>query len=258
MKIASIAHFNFRAEWHLFNRTIVRSVSESQILSSQLYTHAQDTIRVTIQGMNMLWIWSKKKAHKNNILYVHYHPIENLYNLWYLHELVTAIKHFEGLMQEVPYNLLDTWAWEQWTCICWTHVWSNLINYWTTTLWWTEGDIRPGNLAPTNLSYGLKHLPLMSLQHSQWNQSGFMHSATVLAWQITLPCHFPTSMPPWEICTPLSNCKGQLVVDASLWEAKSLEFRYRCIYNCQSDKVIKKLSLRKTQKWTKYDSPTCL
>ena len=179
---------------------------------------------------------------------MHYHPIETLYNLWYLHELVTAIKHLEGLMQEVPYNSLDTRAREQWTCICSTHVWSNLISYWTTTLWWTEEDIRPGNLAPTNLSYGLKHLPLMSLQHSQWNQSGFMHSATVLAWQITFPCHFPTFNASWgdlyTVLAPsftLSNCKGQLIVDASLWEAKSLEFRYRCIYNCQSDKVIKKI-----------------
>ena len=37
-----------------------------------------------------------------------------------------------------------------------------------------------------------------------------------------------------------------------------LKFWYICIYDCQSDKVIKKLPLRKTNKWTKYDSPTCL
>ena len=147
---------------------------------------------------------------------------------------MTPIKHLKDLMQEAPYNLLDTSqrAQKQLSCIHWIHVWSNLISYWTTALWWTWGDIRPGNLAPTDLSYGVKHLPLMSLQHSQWNQSGFMYSATALVWQITLPCHFHGG-------------------------ATSLNFQYRCIYDCQSNQVTK-ISFRKTNKWTKYDSLTCL
>ena len=62
----------------------------------------------------------------------------------------------------------------------------------------------------------------MSLQHSQQNHSGFMHSATALVWQITLPCHFHTSMSP-----------------------KSLNFQYRRIYNCQSDKEIKNYHLER-------------
>ena len=38
---------------------------------------------------------------------MHYHPTETLlYNIKYLHELVTAIKHLRGLMQEAPYNSL--------------------------------------------------------------------------------------------------------------------------------------------------------
>ena len=57
-----------------------------------------------------------------------------------------------------------------------------IIGYWTTALWWTTGDIRAGNLAPTDLGYGLRHLPLMSSQHSERNRSGSMHSATALVW----------------------------------------------------------------------------
>ena len=52
------------AEPNSTNRTIVvrhqwRPNPESSI-GSQLYTHAQDTTRVTIQGVTMLWIWSFK------------------------------------------------------------------------------------------------------------------------------------------------------------------------------------------------------
>ena len=179
---------------------------------------------------------------------------------------MTAIKHWKDLMQEAPYNLLDTSqrAQKQLSCIHWTHVWSNLISYWTTALWWTWGDIRTGNLAPTDFSYGLKHLPLMSLQHSQWNQSGIMHSANALVWQITFPCHFHTSMPPGEIFTPClprhSSTPCQIVRDNSLlWmppygELNLFKFQYRCQFN----KVTKKISLTKTNKWTKYYSLTCL
>ena len=142
---------------------------------------------------------------------------------------MTAIKHLKDLMQEAPYNLLNTSqrAQKQLSCIHWIHEWSNLISYWTTALWWTWGDIRPGNLAPTDLSYGVKHLPMMSLQHSQWNQSDFMHSATALLWQITLLCHFLLT----------SNTDVSTTVCPTKWQ---------------------KISLRKTNKWTKYDSLTCL
>ena len=140
---------------------------------------------------------------------------------------MTPIKHLKDLMQEAPYNLLDTSqrAQKQLSCIHWIHVWSNLISYWTTALWWTWGDIRPGNLAPTDLSYGVKHLPLMSLQHSQWNQSGFMHSATALVWQITLPCHFHGGVGGggWGLHLLTSNTDESTTVSLTKWQKYHLE-----------------------------------
>ena len=112
-------------------------------------------------------------------------------------------------------------------------MWSNLISYWTTALWWTWWDIRPGNLAPTDLSYGVKHLPLMSLQHSQWNQSGFI---LPLPW-----CDKSPSLGGWGWGWGLhlltSNTNVSTTVSLTKWQ---------------------KISFRKTNKWTKYDSLTCL
>ena len=59
MKTASIAHFNFRAKWHQQDNSGEASVNP---IDSQLYTHTQDTTRVIIQGVNMLWIWNFKKV----------------------------------------------------------------------------------------------------------------------------------------------------------------------------------------------------
>ena len=102
----------------------------------------------------------------------------------------------------------------------------------------------------------------MSLQHSEWNWSGFMHSATALVWQIPLPLHFHTFMPPgnsgvgiYKLCLP---CHSSTEIARDGRKAKSLKLRYRRIYDCQSDKTINKLPFRKTNKWTKYHSATCL
>ena len=56
----------------------------------------------------------------------------------------------------------------------------------------------------------------MSLQHSQWNQSGFIHSATALEWRITLPCHLHTLMPPREILP------GLMTVLSLTWQSPYL------------------------------------
>ena len=112
----------------------------------------------------------------------------------------------------------------------------NVGSTWTTALWWTLGDMRGGNIVPTDLSYGLEHLPLMSLQHSQWNQSGFIHSATALVWRITLPCHLHTLMPPREnytLCLPRhSSTTCQIVREHSryirIWKRNIMKWYNKC------------------------------
>ena len=109
MKTASIAHFNFRAKWHQQDHCGEVSVKPKSWVPHRFPTihRCSGHNQVTIQGVNMLWIWSFKKVTKNNILYMHYHPTETLlYNIQYLHELMTAIKHLKDLMQEAPYNPL--------------------------------------------------------------------------------------------------------------------------------------------------------
>ena len=59
---------------------------------------------------------------------------------------------------------------------------SNLIGYWTTALWWTTGDIRAGNLAPTDLSYGLNAAPLHAARHNQLK----LHPLTVINHAVTM------------------------------------------------------------------------
>ena len=75
----------------------------------------------------------------------------------------------------------------------------------------------------------------MSLQHSQRNQSGFMHSANALVWHCTL-------------CLPRhSSTPYQIVRDDLLWMSPywrlNLLISDRRNYDCQTDKVIKNYHL---------------
>ena len=81
-------------------------------------------------------------------------------------------------------------------------------------------------------------------------RSGFMHSVTTLVWQIPPPLSLSYSYASrgseYYACPITRAHPCQL--------AKSLKFRGRHIYGCQSEKVINKLPFRKTNKWTKQDS----
>ena len=84
MKTASIAHFNFRAKWHQQDHCVKCqwSPNPESPTGSQLYTHAQDTIRWPFKVWICYGFGVSKKSHKNNILYMHYHPTETLlYNI---------------------------------------------------------------------------------------------------------------------------------------------------------------------------------
>ena len=111
---------------------------------------------------------------------------------------------------------------------------SNWLKLWLKTL--ATDELATQSVKPVWL-HAFCHCPGVT-NHSPLSLSCFNASSGDL---------YTLLAPPFKYT--LSNCKGQLVVDAWLWEAKSLKFRYGCLYNSQSDKVIKKLLLRKTTKW---------
>ena len=64
MKTASIAHFNFRAKWHQHDHCGEVSVKPKSWVPHRFPTihTCSGNNQVTIQGVNMLWIWSFKKV----------------------------------------------------------------------------------------------------------------------------------------------------------------------------------------------------
>ena len=115
----------------------------------------------------------------------------------------------------------------------------NWLKLWLKTL--ATDELATQSVKPVWL-HAFSHFPGVK-NHPPLSVSYFNGSLGVL--YTLVPCH--------------SSTRCQIVRDSLLWMPPygRLNFWYRRIYNCQSDKG-KKLPLRKTNKWTKHDSPTYL
>ena len=232
-----------------------------------------------------------KKSYKNNIPLFSVYALQSHWNfvIWSL--IFTWVGDCNQTFKDTSQK-----ARKQWTCICWTHVWSNLISYWTTALWWRYkgrkscfnwlklwlNTLRPSQngrhfsddifkgiflyeYARISIKISLKFVPKGPInkipalvQIMAWCQSGakplsepmmvsllthicvtrpqwvktlaidelatqsakpvWLHA---LVWQITLPCHLHTLMPPREIytfCLPSHlSTPCQIGRDSLLW-----------------------------------------